>query len=68
MAAEPKATKKSTETEAVRKPVEAWQQELATPAWLFAAARIRAKWPAGAELTAAEYRAAIRAAEEEVIR
>lgn len=62
------AEKKSTETRAVRKPIEAWQKELGTPAWLFAAAKAKANWPAGAELSAAEYRAAIRAAEEEGIR
>lgn len=51
-----------------RHPVEKWRELLGTPSWLFAAAKVMFKWPVGRELTEEEYRQAIRAAEQEVIR
>lgn len=49
-------------------PVEKWRELLGTPSWLFVAAKVMFKWPVGRELTEEEYRQAIRAAEQEVIR
>lgn len=51
-----------------KRQVEAWRDELGTPAWLFAAAKTKFNWPVGAELTEAEYKKAIATAEGEVIR
>jgi hypothetical protein len=48
-------------------PVETWALQLSTPAWLFAAAKVGSNWPAGAELTQAEYKKALATAEGEVI-
>lgn len=45
-----------------RKPVEAWAAELGTESWLFAATKMRARWPVGRELTRAEYEAEVKAA------
>lgn len=50
------------------RPIEEWQAQFATPDWLFAAARAKRGWPQGREVSEAEYRAAINAAENEVIR
>jgi hypothetical protein len=51
-----------------RKPVETHRDEAKTPAWAFAAAKQKHKWPVGAELTRAEYDRAIESARQEVIR
>lgn len=51
-----------------KRQVEAFRNELGTPAWLFAAAKTKFNWPVGAELTEAEYKKAISATEGEVIR
>ena len=51
-----------------RQPVEAWREALATPAWLFAAAVAKNRWPVGFELSEDDYKRAIRATEQEVIR
>lgn len=50
------------------RPIEEWREQLGTPDWLFAAARAKRGWPQGREVSEAEYRAAIKAAENEVIR
>jgi len=39
--------------------VEAWAQAWATPAWLFAAARVHAHWAIGTEVTEAQYTSAV---------
>ena len=44
---------------AERRTVEAWREILATPAWLFAGAKMGERWPIGRELTEAEYREAL---------
>lgn len=41
------------------KTVETWADELGTPAWLFAGARIGLGWPIGFELTEKAYREAL---------
>lgn len=51
-----------------RLPVEVWRERLATPAWLWAAARVKSAWAVGQELTEQEYRAAVQEAAQEVIR
>jgi len=51
-----------------RRPVEAWRDALGTPAWLFAAAQAKYNWPVGYECAENDYRAALHAAENEVIR
>ena len=61
-------TAKEAEAQPTRHPVEKWRELLGTPSWLFAAAKVMFKWPVGRELTEEEYRQAIRAAEQEVIR
>ena len=48
-------------------PVEAYQQRLGTPDWLFAAAKALARWAVGTEVSEAEYLRAIEAAKREVI-
>jgi hypothetical protein len=48
--------------------VEDLRDELRTPAWLFAAAKMKHDWPIGAELSVAGYQAALEAAANEVIR
>lgn len=51
-----------------RRPVEEWRDALRTPSWLFAAAKAKYNWPVGLELSEVEYKKAIAAAENEVIR
>jgi hypothetical protein len=50
-----------------RQAVEAWASELATPAWAFAAARMKHSWPEGRQLSRADYEKAVKAATSEVI-
>lgn len=50
------------------KTVEAWCEELKTPKWLFAGARIGHRWPIGLELTEKAYREALDAAASVVCR
>lgn len=50
-----------------RETVEALRDRLGTPAWLFAAARVKHGWAVGQELTEDEYRAALEATQREVI-
>lgn len=45
-----------------RKPVESWARELGTEDWLFAAAKMHARWPTGREVTRSEFDAAVKAA------
>lgn len=54
--------------DALVRPAEEWRALFATPDWLFAAAQAKRGWPLGREVTEAEYKAAIKAAENEVIR
>lgn len=42
-----------------RLPIEQHAEQLAVPAWLFAAARAHHNWPQGRELTEAEFQAAL---------
>lgn len=49
------------------RPIEEWRERLGTPNWLFAAAKTKRDWPQGREVSETEYRAALRAAENEVI-
>jgi hypothetical protein len=42
-----------------KKTVESWAAQKATPPWLFAAARAHERWAIGAELTEAEFDAAL---------
>lgn len=51
----------------VKQPVEALAAALATPDWLFAAAKVKHGWPTGQELTEAQYLKAIEAAGKERI-
>lgn len=46
---------------ATTKTVETWSEEKRTPAWLFAAARAKHRWPIGREVTEAEFDKAIAA-------
>ena len=55
-----------TETPA-QKTAEAWGEELLTPEWLFAATKHAQNWPAGQELSEADYRDAVENAGQEVI-
>lgn len=50
-----------------RTPVEELAAQLATPDWLFAAAKVKFGWPVGRELTPAEYADAIEATANEPI-
>lgn len=62
---------KETQTqvqEEVRRPHEEWAAEKGTPAWLLAAARAKAEWALGQEVTEREYDRAMEAALKEVIR
>ena len=51
-----------------RRPYEEWARELGTPGWLLAAAKTKAGWALGQEVTRKEYEAALGAAQREVIR
>ncbi len=51
-----------------RRPYEEWARELGTPGWLLAAAKTKAGWALGQEVTRKEYETALEAAEGEVIR
>lgn len=53
---------------AARLPVEEWAARKGTPTWLLAAARVKAGWALGQEVTEEEYDRAVRLAEGEVIR
>lgn len=57
----------SQEIQALRRPIEEWRMEKGTPAWAFAAARVKAGWAQGQEVTEEEYDAAVQAAMGEVI-
>lgn len=61
------AKEEKTKTETMR-PFEEWAALLATPPWLLAAARAKENWPEGREVSESEYRAALKAAQSEVIR
>lgn len=50
------------------KTVEAWFEELGSPKWMFAGARMLHAWPIGRELTRADYEAALDAAANVVCR
>lgn len=50
------------------KTVEAWAEELGSPKWKFAGARMLHAWPIGRELTRADYEAALDAAANVVCR
>lgn len=52
---------------AEKKTVETLCEEHGTPAWLFAAAKMKAGWVVGSELTESEYKKALKAAAEEPI-
>jgi len=54
--------------EETRRPHEEWAAEKGTPAWLLAAARAKAGWALGQEVTEKEYDRAVEAALKEVIR
>ncbi len=54
--------------EEARRPHEEWAAEKGTPAWLLAAARAKAGWALGQEVTEREYDRAVEAALKEVIR
>lgn len=56
------------ETGVSRLPAEEWSRRKGTPAWAFAAAKTKAGWALGQEVTEEEYERAVRAALEEVIR
>ena len=43
-----------------RKPIESWAVELRIEDWLFAAAKMHARWPTGREVTRAEFEEAIK--------
>ncbi len=58
---------KKDKEKAEAKAVEAWAEELNTPAWLIAATKAKFRWPSGQLLTRAEYEKALRATESEVI-
>ena len=45
----------------------AWAEAQSTPEWLLAAARHKAAWPEGREVTEAEYLQALKDAQSEVI-
>ncbi|ALJ90059.1 hypothetical protein [Thermus aquaticus] len=51
-----------------RRPYEEWARELGTPGWLLAAAKTKAGWALGQEVTRKEYEAALKATQGEVIR
>jgi len=60
---------KETQTqEEVRRPHEEWAAQKGTPAWLLAAARVKAGWALGQEVTEMEFDRAVEAALKEVIR
>lgn len=59
--------KPETSKAPVRRTVEELRDEQDTPAWLFAGAKMKHSWPVGAELSDAEYEAALRAAADEPI-
>jgi hypothetical protein len=62
---------KETQTqgqEDVHRPYEEWAAEKGTPTWLLAAARAKAGWALGQEVTEKEYDRAVEAALKEVIR
>ena len=60
---------KETQTqEETRCPHEEWAAQKGTPAWLLAAARAKAGWALGQEVTEREYDRAVEAALKEVIR
>ena len=50
------------------KPIEIWVIGKQTPGWLFAAARVLRRWPAGKELSEEEFEAGIKAARDLVLR
>jgi hypothetical protein len=54
--------------EEARRPHEEWAAEKGTPTWLLAAARAKARWALGQEVTEREYDRAVEAALKEVIR
>ena len=51
-----------------RRPYEEWAAQKGTPSWLLAAARVKAGWALGQEVTEREYDQAVNAATKEVIR
>jgi len=60
---------KETQTqEDVRRPHEEWAAQKGSPPWLLAAARVKAGWALGQEVTEREYDRAVEAALKEVIR
>ncbi len=62
---------KETQTQAqeqARRPHEEWAAEKGTPPWLLAAARVKAGWALGQEVTEKDYDRAVEAALKEVIR
>jgi hypothetical protein len=54
--------------EDVRRPHEEWAAQKGTPAWLLAAARAKAGWALGQEMTEREFDRVVEAALKEVIR
>jgi hypothetical protein len=60
--------KETQAQEEARRPHEEWAAEKGTPAWLLAAARAKAGWALGQEVTEREYDRAVEAALKEVIR
>lgn len=54
--------------EVARLPVEEWAARKGTPAWLLAAARVKAGWAIGQEVAEEEYDRGVAAAQKEVIR
>ncbi len=65
----PKEKEKGAQAqEETRRPHEEWAARRGTPAWLLAAARAKAGWALGREVTEEEYDRAVEAALKEVIR
>jgi len=60
--------KETQAQEETRRPHEEWAAQKGTPAWLLAAARAKAGWALGQEVTEREYDRAVEAALKEVIR
>ena len=64
----PKEKETQTQSEDIRRSHEEWAAQKGTPAWLLAAARVKAGWALGQEVTEREYDRAVEAALKEVIR